>query len=136
MSTVHGSKTVVKVGGVQLAKVDNSETKRTRDSHDDTGYGEDAHTYSKGLKDGTFTMSGTYDNTEDTGNHDVLLAAYEDDDLVEIIRQVEGAGVGKPQERFQALCTSFVETNPVADMVKWSADFQISGVIDDTDQSA
>jgi hypothetical protein len=136
MAFMHGKNTFISVGGADLSAYTNaSEIGRKREVHQVTTYGKDAHVKSKGLKDGTFSMSGTYDNTAGTGPRAVLLAAYEDDDnLIEIIRRPEGTGSGKPQDRFDAACTSYTETNPVADMVTWSADFEISDLVNTTAQ--
>jgi hypothetical protein len=135
MSRTHGKDTFVSVGGADLSEfTDNSEFKRSRDSHDTTGYGKQDHVFKKGLKGGTFTMSGTYDSTAGTGPRAVLNGEFDNDDNVEIIRRPEGTGSGKPQDRFEALLENYTETNPVADMVKWSADFKISDAVDDTAQ--
>lgn len=135
MAKVHGRKTVVTVDGNDLSQYTNqSEFNRSADSHDTTTYGATGHTYSPGLTDGTFTMSGFYDSTESTGPRAVLqplLGA----EAVEVVRQPEGAGSGLPQDTFFGLLTSYTETNPVADMVTWSAEFQISGAVDSTAQS-
>ena len=89
--------------------------------------------YEGGLTDSKFTMSGTYDSTAVTGPRaalNPLLAT-----TVAVIRQPEGAGTGKPQDSFSAVLTGYVETNPVADMVKWSAEFQVSGAVNSTAQA-
>lgn len=129
MAFIHGKNTVVKVGASDLsAWTDSSELNRTADSHDTTTYGNDSHRKSGGLLDGKFTMSGTYDNTELTGPSAVLKPLLGTTPAV--VRQTEGTGSGKPQDSFNALMTSYVETNPTADMVKWSAEFEIDGDVD------
>ncbi|HEY9416821.1 MAG TPA: hypothetical protein VIQ30_18855 [Pseudonocardia sp.] len=133
MAKVHGKNTVVKVDAVDLSGyVDSSELPRTADSHDTTTYGNDAHRYDGGLLDGTFTMSGTYDNTAATGPKAVLEPLL--GTVVPIIRQPDGTGTGKAQNSFDGLMTKYTETNPVADMVKWSCEFQIDGDVDNTAQ--
>ena len=138
MAYIHGKNTVVKVATKDLsAYTDSSELNRSADDHDVTGYAAattgGAHVYEGGLTDGKFTMSGTYDSTAVTGPRaalNPLLAT-----TVAVIRQPEGAGTGKPQDSFNALLLGYVETNPVADMVKWSAEFKISGAVTSTPQA-
>lgn len=135
MTFQHGKDTYVSVAGTDLSTFTNaSEFGQVRDSHDVTGYGKGAHAKHKGLRDGTFTMGGTYDSTASVGPRAVLQTAYDDDALCEVIRRPEGTGSGKPQDRFDALITSYKESNPVADMVTWSADMEISDVVDSTPQ--
>lgn len=133
MALVHGRLTVVKVATKDLSTyTDSSELNRTGDSHDVTTYGNTAHRKAGGLLDGKFTMSGTYDSTAVTGPRAVLEPLLST--VVPVIRQPEGTGAGKPQDSFNGLLTSYVETNPVADMVKWSAEFEIDGDVDSTVQ--
>lgn len=134
MAKQHGKDTVIKVGADDISTyADSSELNRTADSHDTTTYGNDSHRKSGGLLDGKFTMSGTYDTTETTGPRAVLQPLL--GTTPTIIRQVEGTGSGKPQDSFAALMVSYVETSPTADMVKWSAEFELDGDVDSTPQT-
>lgn len=136
MTFIHGKNTEVSVNSVDLSQyTSESEINRGTDTHDVSAYGNDAHAFGAGLNTGTFTMGGTYDNTASTGPRDALLAVYALNAPVPVLRLPEGDGMGKPQDAFDAILTSYVETNPVADMVKWRADFQITGDIDTGDQS-
>lgn len=134
MALVHGKNTVITVATTDLSQyTDSSELNRTADAHDTTTYGNTAHRKSGGLLDGKFTMSGTYDNTALTGPRaklEPLLGT-----VVAIVRQPDGVGAGKAQDSFSALLTSYVETNPVADMVKWSAEFEIDGDVNSAAQA-
>ena len=135
MAFKHGKDTVFKVNAVDLsAFTTSSEISRGADEHDVTGYGKSAHVVQGGLLKGSFSAEGTYDSTATTGPRDALK------DLpgtnVTVIRQPEGTGSSKPQDSFTALITEYVETNPVADMIKWSVKGTISDTINDTAQSA
>ena len=135
MSFIHGKNTVVTVDANDLsAYTDSSELQLPTDVHDVTTYGNTAHRKAGGLNDGKFQMSGTYDNTAVTGPRAVLQALR--GQTVPIIRQPEGVGAGKAQDSFDAVMTNYVETSPVADMVKWSAEFELDGECDSTAQSA
>lgn len=134
MTFVHGKNTVVKVATKDLSQyTDSSELERAGDSHDVTTYGNTAHRKAGGLLDGSFKMSGTYDNTAVNGPRAVLEPLLST--VVAVIRQPEGTGTTKAQDTFNALLTKFVETSPVADMVKWSAEFEIDGDVDSTPQA-
>ena len=126
MTFVHGRHTYISVDGNDLsAFTDSSELGRGADVHDVTTYGKDDHVYEGGLRDATFKMSGVYDNG--TAGPKVL------EDLVGLkvvlIRRKEGTGTGLPQETVDVVVKGYTETNPVADMIKWSADLQCSDAI-------
>lgn len=133
MAFVHGKDTFVSVATKNLsAYTDSSELERSGDSHDVTTYGNVAHRKGGGLLDGKFTMSGTYDNTAVNGPRAALEPLV--GTVTAIIRQADGVGVGKAQDSFNGLLTKYVETNPVADMVKWSAEFEIDGDVNSAPQ--
>lgn len=135
MANQHGSKTVFKVGTDDLSPYTNaSELTVGADSHDTTTYGNTAHRYDGGLKDSKFTASGIYDNTAAVSPR-AVLRGHEGETLT-LTRQPEGAGSGKPQDVFDAVLTSYVESSPVADMVTWSSEWQVDGEVDDAPQAA
>jgi len=128
MAFQHGRHTVITLDGSDLSAFTNtSELGRTADSHDVTTYGQNSHVFEGGLGNGTASLSGIYDNgvTGPRGVIEPLVGT-----VVELVRQPEGAGSGLPQDTVQVLVTGYTETNPVADMVAWSAELQLSGDID------
>ena len=134
MAFIHGKDTVVTLDGDDLSAFANqSELSRSSDSHDVTTYGNDSHVYTGGLLDGTASISGIYDNTASTGPRAVIEPLL--GTVVTLIRQPEGAGTGKAQDSVSVLVTRYVETNPVADMVTWSVELQLSGDVTTTAQS-
>lgn len=134
MAFVHGRNTFVSLDGNDLSQYTNtSEITRSADSHDVTAYGAQAHNYEGGLKDGTASMGGTYDNTASTGPRAVIEPLV--GQKVEFIRQPEGTGSGLPQDKVTVLVLNYVETAPVADMVTWTCEMQLSGLIDTTPQA-
>lgn len=133
MTFVHGKNTFISLNGTDLsAFTDASELERTGDSHDVTTYGKNAHVKAGGLLDGTAKMSGTYDNTAGTGPRAVVRPVV--GTVVTLIRRPEGTGTGKPQDSVSVLVTKYNESNPVADMVKWSCDMDLSDTITSTTQ--
>lgn len=134
MAKQHGKNTVVKVGANDISQYTNaSELTRTGDTHDTTTYGNNSHRYAGGLLDGKFVASGLYDTQTGTGPRAVLRPAI--GTTLAITRQPEGAGSGKPQDLFNAVLNSYVESNPVADMVTWSSEWTIDGDVDSTPQA-
>lgn len=133
MAFVHGRLTVVKVATKDLsAFTKTSNIEQSGDVHDVTGYGATGHAKAGGLTDGKFSMSGTYDSTATTGPRAVLQPLLATS--VSVTRQPEGTGTGKPQDVFTAVLSKYTETNPVDDMITWSADFDISGAVNSTAQ--
>src|SRR5262249_15781978 len=98
-----------------------------------TPYGNDSSVFATNMKSSTFTMGGTYD-TAATGTPRVKFQGHEGDTFA-MIRQPEGTGSGKPQQSFSAILTNYKESNPPGGDIQWPADFQVSGDIDDTDQT-
>lgn len=133
MTFVHGKSTVVILDGDDLsAYTTTSNFERTADKHDVTTYGFDDHVFSGGLGNGSFTMSGIYDNTASTGPRGVIEPLI--GTVVTLVRRPEGTGTGKPMDTVSVLVEKYVETNPVADMVTWSVDLQPSGAVASTIQ--
>ncbi|MFI6763872.1 hypothetical protein ACIBF5_32605 [Micromonospora sp. NPDC050417] len=134
MGNVHGRHTVIILDDNDLSAYCNtSELTRGADIHDTTTYGKLAHVHEGGLLNGTASMGGLYDNTASTGPRAVLAPLL--GQKVELIRQPEGAGTGKPQDKVDVVVGQYVETNPVADMVTWTCDLTLSDTVDTTPQA-
>lgn len=135
MGFQHGKDTEVTVGGTDLsAFTSQSDYNPTADSHDVTTYGKDGHVFAPGLTNGTFTMSGTYANSTSTSPR-LTLQPLIGAAVTTVVRKPEGTGSGKPQDSFSGLCTSYTESNPVAGMIAWTANFQISGDVTTSTQT-
>ncbi len=135
MTFVHGKNTFVSVGGTDLSSFTNQTSyNRSADSHDVTTYGKNAKVYAAGLKDGTATITGTYDNGV-AGPRAILRPLIGATNTVTFIFRPEGTGTGKPQDSVAVFVTAYEETNPVADMVSWSATLQFSDDVTTTTQA-
>ncbi len=133
MAFTHGKDTFVSLNGSDLSAFTNeSEFGRKADKHDVTTYGKADHVYAGGLGDGSFEMSGIYDNGV-TGPRDIIEPLI--GTVVTLIRRPEGTGTGKPQDSVSVLVEEYVETSPVADMVTWSATLQPSDAVTSTNQA-
>lgn len=128
MAFIHGKDTVFTVDSDDLSPYTNStEFKRSADSHDTTCYGQDGHTYQAGLTDGTVTWKGTYD--DGAAGPAAILEPLLGGANVPVVLQMEGAGTGKPERTFSVQLTSYEESSPVAEMISWTAEAQISGTV-------
>jgi hypothetical protein len=134
MAFVHGKNTYLSLDGDDLsAFTTESELERTSDKHDVTTYGKNSHVYAGGLLDGKAGAQGIYDNTAGTGPRAVIEPLI--GTLVTLVRRPEGTGTGKPQDSVQVLVEKYVETSPVADMVKWAVELQPSDDVTTTSQA-
>jgi hypothetical protein len=132
MGFVHGKGTAVSLDGQSLSAFSNNVTfSRTADSHDVTTFGKNSKVYRSGLKDGTASIEGIYDNTATTGPGAVLRPLI-GGEPVEFVYEPEGTGVGKPLSTVEVIVTSYEEEAPVADMITFTAELQLSDDIADT----
>jgi hypothetical protein len=133
MAAVHGQFTKITIATKDVSPFcKTSSYEGSADVHDTTGYSPTggAKTKAGGLLDGKFTCSGTYDNTASVGPRNALKPLL--GTTVAVIRNPEGTGTGKPNDAFSGVLTKYVETNPVDDMITWSAEIEISGPVTTT----
>lgn len=134
MAFVHGKGAYVSLDATDLSAFCNSiEFSGEADSHDVTTFGKTHKVYAGGLKDGTCTLEGIYDDgaTGPRATIQTLLGT-----VVEFIYRPEGTGVGKPESTVDVLVTSYEESAPVADMISWTCELQMSDAMVTADQSA
>jgi hypothetical protein len=133
MTFVHGKNTYINLNGNDISQYcTESDLTREADEHDVTTYGKGAHVVQGGLLGGKASVKGVYDNTAGTGPRAVIRPLI--GTVVTLIRRPEGTGTGKPQDSVQVHVKSYVESNPVADMVTWSADLTLSDTVTSTTQ--
>ena len=125
MSFIHGKGSVTSLGGSDLSVYSNSvEWARKSDMHDVTTFGKNSHVKQGGLLDGTASIEGVYDNTATVGPRAVINSKI--GTVVAMVWRPEGTGTGKPQETVNVLVAGYTETSPVADMIKWKVDLELS----------
>lgn len=133
MTFVHARNTFLSLAGFDLSQYcDSSELSKEADEHDVTTYGKQAHVVSGGLLSSTANVGGIYDNTAGTGPRAVIRPLVGTN--VALIRRPEGTGTGKPQDSVTVHVKKYVESNPVADMVRWTAELTGSDTITSTTQ--
>lgn len=134
----HGKTTQVTINAVNISEhTNNTEWPHTGDSHDVTTYKADdtdtAHEYLGGLTDSTVTIAGVYDTDAATGPGNIIEPLI--GTITEFTYAVEGLGTGKPMRTMDVLVTSYAETSPVADVITWTAELQVTGMITKTAQT-
>lgn len=128
MAFQHGKDTYISLGGVDLSDfTTTSQIEQTADSHDTTTYGKDAHVKQGGLLDGTATMSGIYDNA--TAGSPKLTIQPWTGQVKELIRKIPQAGGTVIVDTVDVLVKKYTETAPVADMITWSCDMEMSDTL-------
>jgi hypothetical protein len=126
MAFVHGKGVVISLDAKDLSVFGTScEYELSADEHDVTTFGQDTKVFAGGLKESTMKIEGNYDNTATDGPRAVI------EDLVGEVSEMiyKPEGTTGPVRTFQALCTNYVETAPVADMIKFTAQFHGSGSV-------
>lgn len=135
MARTLGKNAVVTLDGDALTDYVSSTTfTRTAEALDTTVYGLGAKRYDPGLKDGTVSLEGVYDTTAVTGPGAIirpLVGAA----AVTFVWRPEGTGTTKPEAEVDVIVTSYEESSPAADYVRWTAELQMVEAIDDTPQS-
>ena len=127
MAFVHAKDTFISLAANNLSTFTNtSELEQESDEHDNTCYGADDYVMAGGLLKGAFTMGGVHDDTA-SGPKAIIEPLI--GTVVTLIRRTEGTGSGLPQESVSVLVKKYVETNAVADFIKWSCDLTKTGAI-------
>jgi hypothetical protein len=124
MAFKHSKDTVIMLGGNDISTYCNtSSLERSATSHDVTTYGKEAKVKQGGLLDGSCSVGGWYDDTA-AGPHDVIQPMV--GTVVELIRRPEGTGSGLPQQTVDVLVQNYVETDPIDDIIQWTASLELS----------
>lgn len=103
---------------------------RSNDVHDDTAFGDEGHTFIAGLTNGTITLTGWAETTASTGSLTVL------DSLVGLDAITVGweygplgNGTGAVKYSGECVLASLDVSDPVADLVSFTCQLQISGSV-------
>lgn len=134
MAFIHGKDVYYALNAVNIsAFMNTSQTEKTADSHDVTTYGQGAHVFKGGLLNGTGTIGGIYDSSTTSGPRAVIEPLVGSN--VTWVERPEGTGTGRPARSGEVLVLKYTETRPVADMITWSTDLQVSGTITNSTQT-
>lgn len=135
MAFVHGKGGVFKIdnaGGTLTtltSYVGEWSINQTTETAQTTTMGSEVHTYVSGRSDGTISVSGLYDSTASTGP-DVTLAGLVGLEATSTFELgPEGGSTGKIKYSGECFLTGYEITTAAGDVVKFTADFQISGAV-------
>jgi hypothetical protein len=134
MTFVHGKDTYYTLNATNIsAYMNTSQIEKTSDSHNVTTYGQAAHVFKGGLLNSTGTIGGIYDSSTTSGPRFIIEPLVGSN--VAWVERPEGTGAGKPARTGEVLVLKYTETRPVADMITWSCDLQVSGAITNSTQT-
>lgn len=132
---IHGRLTVVKVNAVDLSVyTDTTEFDDDTEVEKVTCYGATRHAYGSGLGDGTITISGTH-ASDATGPRKTLKPLKAAGTVVPFLFQPAGTGAGKAQSSVSVIVKKYKDSSPAAGFTKWTATLQMTGALDETDQT-
>jgi hypothetical protein len=101
----------------------------TQDVAETTTKGQTAKTYVQGHTDATITISGRWDNTATTGPDVVLRGLVGDTGTSGFEFGPEGGTVGDIKYSGECILTDYTISSPLADVVGFSASFQVTGAV-------
>jgi hypothetical protein len=134
MSRAHGKDSEVEINSLDISPHTNScSFSREADVHDTTAYGMDDKENTGGLKGGSVTIGGVYDNNATTGPGTAIEPLL--GTTTTFAYRVEGTGTGKPEKTCSVVVKSYNESSPVADMVAWTSELTITGAVTVADQT-
>lgn len=140
MATHHGKDTVVLFNGTDISQYCNStDEEDTTAMHDITCYGAVRVAYGAGLGDGKFSLKGVH-NSGANNPRDVIKPVKAQQSAgtlgaVTFVFRPEGTGSGKAQSSVSVFVTSYKQSAPIGDYIRWEAEFQMTGTLTETDQS-
>ena len=98
---------------------------RSIETGETTSFGNSAKTYVVGLTDSTISIKGTWDATVDAH----LAGVLGQDASLTYEYGPTGTATGAVKYTGECYMTSFETTSPVADVVTFSAEFQVTGTV-------
>lgn len=133
MATAKSKNAALLINGTDISQYcDSGELHVKSDVIDKTTYGKDAHVKEGTLLDSSASIGGIYDTSVVAGPRAILKALV--GQTVTYIWRPEGTGTGKPQDLVSVVIGEYVETAPVADIVRWTCAIEGSDSINSTPQ--
>jgi len=134
MATAKSKNLYVSIAGTDISQFCDANEHHTKpDVVDISTYGSDWHSKDATLLDGNGSIGGVYDTSAVSGPRAILEALV--GTTVTYVRRVEGTGSGKPQMSRSVIVGEYVETAPVADVVRWTCALEYTGAPDNTAQA-
>lgn len=131
MASAKSKNVVILFNGVDISQFcDSSEHHEKPDIVDRTGYGKRSHVKEGTLIDSNGSIGGWYDTSKSIGPRAVIKPVI--GQTVPFIRRPEGTGSGLAQDSMQVVVGEYVETAPVADIVRWTLALEGTDDVDST----
>lgn len=102
---------------------------RQNDVVDVSTFGNTGHKYTATLTDGAIDIAGVWDKTAVVGSYTVLSAQVGALTGAAFIYGPEGSATGKVKYSGTIIMDTYAESAPVADVVRFTATFKISGAV-------
>lgn len=132
-TTTLGADAVFMLNAIDISDfIDTVTITESHDPLDVTTFGNDGHRKRGGLSDGSIDIGGVYDTTAN-GPHDVIKPLL--GTVVAFAWRPEGTGATKPATTGNVLVQNYVESSPVAEIVRWTATLEIDGNVTDANQA-
>lgn len=130
MAFVHGKDSYLKLATVDLTTfLTDAALNQGTDVAETSTMGSEAKSYISGLTDSTMSISGRYDSTATTGPDAVLSGLLGLEAATAFEFGPEGGTTGKVKYSGNCFMTAYNVSAPVGDIVAFSAEFQVSGVV-------
>jgi hypothetical protein len=134
MTFISGENTVVTLNGSDLSVYTNStDFTDSTEVYDTTCYGSTRKTKKAGIGDGQVTISGFHDDGV-AGPRAIIKPLKAARAAVTFVFRPEGTGSGLPQSSVSVIVASYKESDPVAGMITWEAQLDMTGALTETDQ--
>lgn len=129
MAKYHGYKGHFSIDGVDLSSyLTDVSMDQSVDVAETSTFGTLDKTYLDGMRDATISIAGRWDDTASTGP-DVVLQGLRGDGANAFIYGPSGSTGGMVKYTGNAILTAYAPTTPIADVVAFTATFQVTGAI-------
>jgi flavin-dependent dehydrogenase len=133
MAWAHGKETIITVDGDTIVGCNTSEMTDEADEEDMTCYGDANGVVAASTKRGGWTLGGKY-VVGATGPAAVLQPLVGGANVA-FVGKPEGTGTGKPNYAASVHVKKYVQTQPAAGYITWSAELTRSGALTITSQA-
>lgn len=128
----HGRNTQLTVATHDISPyITSTSVERDNDTHDTTTYGQTGHTFISGLTNGKITVNGLWDKTATVGSYTVFHALIGGNLSAAFVYGPEGSTTGNVKITGTLIVETYTESDPVADLVTFTAVCQITGAVTD-----
>lgn len=127
MTAIHGKDTAVLIDEFDVTAYFNSaETSSSTDTAETTSFGASTKSYIIGMSEGSFDLSGLFDDTSTTGSAAVIEGILTAAATPVVTVHQNGNAIGEQSQIMRARASSYSITSPISDVSSLSASFTAS----------